>query len=40
MRFQKNDQRAFQIAIAGITVWNDGEVSAFPLALISWFFKF
>tara|TARA_B110000305_G_scaffold86158_1_gene97018 strand:- start:47339 stop:48529 length:1191 start_codon:yes stop_codon:yes gene_type:complete len=40
MRFQKNDQRAFQIAIAGITVWNDGEVSAFPLPLISWFFKF
>ena len=40
MRFQKNDNRAFQIAVAGVTAWQDGYTYTFPLPLVSWFFKF
>jgi hypothetical protein len=40
MRFQKNENRAFQIAVAGVSVWDSGESITFPLPLISWFFKF
>lgn len=40
MRFQKNENRAFQIAIAGISVWDSGDNITFPLPLLSWFFKF
>jgi hypothetical protein len=40
MRFQKNDNRAFQIAIAGVSVWEDGNNYTFPLPMMSWFFKF
>jgi len=40
MRFQKNENRAFQIAIAGVSVWQDGDNFTFPLPTMSWFFKF
>lgn len=40
MRFQKNENRAFQIAVAGVTVWDGESFESFPLPLISWFFKF
>jgi hypothetical protein len=40
MRFQKNDNRAFQIAIAGVSVWQDGDTYTFPLPMVSWLFKF
>jgi hypothetical protein len=40
MRFQKNENRAFQIAIAGVSVWENGQNFTFPLPTMSWFFKF
>ncbi len=40
MRFQRNDNRAFQIAIAGVTAWQDGFTYTFPLPMVSWLFKF
>jgi len=40
MRFQKNENRAFQIAVAGVSVWENGGSFTFPLPLISWFIKF
>lgn len=39
-RYQKNENRAFQIAIAGVSVWQDGDNFTFPLPTMSWFFKF
>ena len=40
MRFQKNENRAFQIALAGVSVWDNGDTYTFPLPTMSWFFKF
>ena len=40
MRFQQTERKAFQIAIAGVSLWQDGDNSTFPLPMISWFFKF
>ena len=40
MRFQKYESRAFQIAVAGVSVWENGDSFTFPLPLISWFIKF
>ena len=40
MRFQKYENRAFQIAVAGVSVWDNGDTISFPLPIISWFFKF
>ena len=37
MRFQKNENRAFQISLAGIIIPN--EIS-FPIPMASWFFRF
>jgi hypothetical protein len=37
MRFQKNENRAFQVSLAGVIV--PGEIS-FPLPMASWFFRF
>lgn len=39
LRFQHREDRAFQIALAGVTVFQDGEVTSFPLPNCSWFFK-
>lgn len=40
MRFQKNENRAFQIAVAGVSVWDSGDNITFPLPILSWFYKF
>lgn len=40
MRFQKNENRAFQFALAGVVAGQDGDVVAFPLPMCGWFFKF
>ena len=39
LRFQHRNDRAFQIALAGVTVFQDGQVSSFPLPNCSWFFR-
>lgn len=40
MRFQSTDNKAFQVAIAGVTVIQEGESFTFPLPMCSWFYKF
>ncbi len=40
MRYQQTDKKAFQFALAGVSVWQDGQNITFPLPLLSWFFKF
>jgi hypothetical protein len=37
MRFQKNENRAFQISLAGIIIPNE---TSFPIPMASWFFRF
>ena len=40
MRYQQTEKKAFQIALAGVSFWQDGQNTTFPLPLLSWFFKF
>ncbi len=40
MRFQKNENRAFQIALAGIATFDKYDSNSFPIPMCSWFFKF
>jgi hypothetical protein len=40
MRFQKNENRAFQIALAGVATFDRYESNSFPIPMCSWFFKF
>jgi hypothetical protein len=46
MRFQSNERRAFQVSLAGVSVfrWASSQESAnnfsFPIPMCSWFFKF
>jgi len=41
MRFQSTDRRAFQVALAGVSVFRSaGENYSFPVPMCSWFFKF
>jgi hypothetical protein len=40
MRFQKNENRAFQIALAGVASFDKYETNSFPIPMCSWFFKF
>jgi hypothetical protein len=41
MRFQKNENRAFQVSLAGVTVIEqNGDVFSFPLPTVAWYFKF
>lgn len=41
MRFQKTDNKAFQVALAGVIGKNaNGGTYAFPMPMCSWFFKF
>jgi hypothetical protein len=39
LRFQRKENNAFQIALAGVSVWDESENYTFPLPMISWFFK-
>ncbi|TNE53302.1 MAG: hypothetical protein EP338_12265 [Bacteroidetes bacterium] len=40
MRFYKNEFSAFQVAIAGVSIWENGSSFTFPLPMLSWFFRF
>ena len=40
MRFQNNPSRAFQVALAGVIAKDGDELIAFPIPMVSWFFKF
>lgn len=41
MRFQHTDNKAFQISLAGVTLFNDFiGVESFPFPMCSWFYKF
>ena len=40
MRFQKTEKKAFQISLAGWFDNTDGELTSFPMPMVSWFYKF
>jgi hypothetical protein len=40
MRFQTKENRAFQISLAGVALFESGYAYSFPLPMCSWFFKF
>ncbi len=46
MRFHKNDRRAFQVSLAGVSVFDWADIQSgsnnfsFPVPMCSWFFKF
>lgn len=40
LRFQSSDKKAFQFALAGITVFQNDEYYSFPIPMCSWFYKF
>jgi hypothetical protein len=41
MRFQTKENRAFQVALAGMLIANKNEdLQAYPIPMVSWFFKF
>lgn len=41
MRFQSSERRAFQVALAGVTVFKKNDRAySFPFPMVSWFFKF
>jgi hypothetical protein len=40
MRFQTTDNKAFQVALAGALYKDEAQTKAFPVPMISWFFKF
>lgn len=40
MRFQKDEKRAFQVSIAGVSVFSQRNNFSFPMPMCSWFFKF
>ena len=39
VRFQNSDRKAFQICIAGVSMFGDSNGS-FPIPMCSWFYKF
>lgn len=41
MRFQKNDRKAFQVCLAGVSIFSENRRPvSFPLPMFQWFFKF
>jgi hypothetical protein len=40
MRFQKSENNAFQIALAGVATFDKFGTNSFPIPMCSWFFKF
>lgn len=40
MRFQKTENKAFQISLAGVIGKSDGERFSFPIPMCTWFYKF
>ena len=39
MRFQKEDNKAFQISLAGVINVHQGKTNSFPVPMCSWLFK-
>jgi hypothetical protein len=37
VRIQRSDSKAFQFAIAGIAFTDDGDLTAFPIPMVTWF---
>ncbi len=40
MRFQSTDKKAFQISLAGVTVFSKNDKTSFPFPMCTWFYKF
>lgn len=40
LRFQNAPDKSFQIALAGVTYWEDGDSFSFPVPTVSWFRTF
>ncbi len=40
MRFQSTERKAFQVALAGASMFRDGNPRSFPMPMCSWFYKF
>jgi hypothetical protein len=40
MRFQTKENRAFQISLAGVAVFDQGDIYSFPIPMLNWFYKF
>ena len=40
MRFQKSENKAFQISLAGVIGKTDGVGYSFPIPMATWYFKF
>lgn len=40
MRFQTTERKAFQVSLAGASMFRDGNARSFPMPMCSWFYKF
>jgi hypothetical protein len=40
MRFQTKENKAFQVSLAGVAVFDHGENNSFPIPMCTWFYKF
>lgn len=40
MRFQSTDRKAFQVSLAGVSVFSKTGTSSFPFPMCTWFYKF
>jgi hypothetical protein len=40
MRFQSTDKKAFQISLAGVTIFSKYDKTSFPFPMCTWFYKF
>ncbi len=40
MRFQSTDRKAFQVSIAGVSMFRESRNTSFPLPMCTWFYKF
>lgn len=40
MRFQTKENRAFQVSLAGVAVFDHGDNQSFPIPMCTWFYKF
>jgi hypothetical protein len=40
MRFQTKENKAFQVSLAGVAVFDQGENNSIPIPMCTWFYKF
>lgn len=40
MRFQTKENRAFQVSLSGVAIFDGSEIYSFPIPTCSWFYKF